>query len=119
MDHRFITTAFDLPGYKIAGTLGVVRGIVVRSRSAVGNFGASIQSLFGGNITILTDLCERARQDAYNQINVYGEVLQHIQSDYVEVPNIPKVTNGALRGLLHRGLKILRTRLEGLNGNGV
>ena len=39
-------------------------------------------------------------QDAYNQINVYGEVLQHIQSDYVEVPNIPKVTNGALRGLL-------------------
>ncbi len=41
-----------------------------------------------------------APQDAYNQINVYGEVLQHIQSDYVEVPNIPKVTNGALRGLL-------------------
>ena len=62
MDHRFITTALDLPGYKITGTLGLVRGIVVRSRSAVGNFGASIQSLFGGNITILTDLCEQSPQ---------------------------------------------------------
>ena len=75
MDHRFITTAFDLPGYKIASTLGVVRGIVVRSRSAVGNFGASIQSLFGGNITILTDLCERARQDAYNQMAEHAAAL--------------------------------------------
>jgi uncharacterized protein YbjQ (UPF0145 family) len=68
MDHRFITTSFDLPGYKIAGTLGLVRGIVVRSRSVIGNMGASIQSIFGGNITILTDLCERARMDAYNQM---------------------------------------------------
>ena len=68
MDHRFITTAFELPGYKVAGTLGLVRGIVVRSRSAIGNMGASIQALFGGNITILTDLCERARSDAYNQM---------------------------------------------------
>ncbi len=75
MDHRFITTAFELPGYKTVGTLGVVRGIVVRSRSAVGNFGASIQSLFGGNITILTDLCERARQDAYNQMAEHAKAL--------------------------------------------
>jgi len=75
MDHRFITTAFDLPGYKIASTLGLVRGIVVRSRSAVGNFGASIQSLFGGNITILTDLCERARIDAYNQMAEHAAAL--------------------------------------------
>jgi len=75
MDHRFITTAFELPGYKISGTLGLVRGIVVRSRSAVGNFGASIQSLFGGNITILTDLCERARQDAYNQMAEHAAAL--------------------------------------------
>jgi len=75
MDHRFITTAFELPGYKITGTLGLVRGIVVRSRSAVGNFGASIQSLFGGNITILTDLCERARLDAYNQMAEHATAL--------------------------------------------
>ncbi len=75
MDHRFVTTAFDLPGYKIASTLGVVRGIVVRSRSVVGNFGASIQSIFGGNITIYTDLCERARMDAYNQMADHAAAL--------------------------------------------
>ena len=68
MDHRFITTAFDLPGYKITGTLGLVRGIVVRSRSVVGNMGASIQSLFGGNITIYTQLCEQARGMTYDQM---------------------------------------------------
>jgi uncharacterized protein YbjQ (UPF0145 family) len=75
MDHRFITTAFDLPGYKIASTLGLVRGIVVRSRSVVGNFGASIQSLFGGNITIYTDLCEQARREAYDNMAEHAAAL--------------------------------------------
>ena len=60
------TTALDLPGYRIVESLGVVRGIVVRSRSVVGNIGASIQSLFGGNITILTGLCEQARGEAFD-----------------------------------------------------
>lgn len=63
---QLVTTAFDLPGHRIVKNLGVVRGIVVRSRSIVGNFGAAIQTLFGGNITIYTDLCEKARSDAYN-----------------------------------------------------
>jgi uncharacterized protein YbjQ (UPF0145 family) len=75
MDHRFITTAFDLPGYKIAGTLGLVRGIVVRSRSVIGQFGAQLQTIFGGNITIYTDLCERARLDAYNQMAEHADAL--------------------------------------------
>jgi uncharacterized protein YbjQ (UPF0145 family) len=75
MDHRFITTGFDLPGYKIASTLGLVRGIIVRSRSVVGNFGASIQSIFGGNITIYTDLCERARRDAYDLMAEHAATL--------------------------------------------
>jgi uncharacterized protein YbjQ (UPF0145 family) len=75
MDHRFITTAFDFPGYKIASTLGLVRGIVVRSRSVVGNFGASIQSLFGGNITIYTDLCEQARREAYDNMAEHAAAL--------------------------------------------
>src|SRR5580658_7666972 len=75
MDHRFITTAFDLPGYKIAGTLGLVRGIIVRSRSVVGNLGASIQSIFGGNITIYTDLCEQARREAYEQMAQHAAAL--------------------------------------------
>ena len=63
--HSQVTTALELPGMRIAGNLGVVRGIVVRSRSAVGNFAAGLQTLFGGNITIYTQLCEQARNDAY------------------------------------------------------
>jgi uncharacterized protein YbjQ (UPF0145 family) len=60
------TTALELPGYRVVKNLGVVRGLVVRSRSVVGNIGASIQSLFGGNITILTGLCEHARGEAFD-----------------------------------------------------
>jgi len=60
-----VTTAFELPGQRIVENLGVVRGIVVRSRSIIGNFGAAIQTLFGGNITLYTELCEKARADAY------------------------------------------------------
>jgi len=64
--HPLTTTTFDLPGYRVVNSLGVVRGIIVRSRSVIGNFGASIQSLFGGNITLYTNLCERAREEAFN-----------------------------------------------------
>jgi len=60
-----VTTAFTLDGYKVTRTLGIVRGIVVRSRSVIGNLGASLQILFGGNITLFTSMCERARQDAF------------------------------------------------------
>ena len=63
--HALTTTAFDLPGYRITRSFGVVRGIIVRSRSVIGNFGAAIQSIFGGNISIYTSLCEQARQDAF------------------------------------------------------
>src|SRR5213592_2473545 len=62
---EMVTTAFTLDGHKIVRNLGVVRGIVVRSRSVVGNLGATVQMLFGGNITIFTSMCERARQDAF------------------------------------------------------
>jgi uncharacterized protein YbjQ (UPF0145 family) len=60
-----VTTAFELPGYRTARSLGVARGIVVRSRSIVGTFAASLQTLWGGNITMYAQLCERARGDAY------------------------------------------------------
>jgi uncharacterized protein YbjQ (UPF0145 family) len=60
-----VTTTNDISGHKITKYLGVVRGITVRSRSALGNFGAGIQSLFGGNISIFTDLAEKAREEAY------------------------------------------------------
>ena len=63
--HALTTTAFELPGYRVTKSFGVVRGIVVRSRSIVGNIGASFQSIFGGNITLYTELCEHAREDAF------------------------------------------------------
>ena len=65
LDWRLVTTAFDLPGHRIVRNLGLVRGIIVRSRSIVGNIGATLQSIVGGNITLYTELCERAREDAY------------------------------------------------------
>ena len=63
--HPLTTTACELAGYRTVKSLGVVRGIIVRSRSIVGNIGASIQSLFGGNISLYTSLCERTREDAF------------------------------------------------------
>ena len=65
IDQQLVTTAFDLPGYRTVGNLGLVRGIVVRSRSIVGNIGAGLQTLIGGNITLYTQLCEKAREDAF------------------------------------------------------
>jgi len=65
IDPRLVTTAFDLAGYRVVRNLGVMRGIVVRSRSIVGTIGASLQTLVGGNITLYTELCEKARADAF------------------------------------------------------
>jgi uncharacterized protein YbjQ (UPF0145 family) len=64
--HPLTTTTFELAGYRVVKSFGVVRGIIVRSRSIVGNIGANLQSLFGGNISLYTSLCERAREDAFN-----------------------------------------------------
>ena len=65
IDPRFVTTAFDIPGHRIVNNLGVIRGITVRSRSIIGNIGAGLQTLVGGNITLYTQLCEKARGDAF------------------------------------------------------
>ncbi len=70
--HPLTTTAFELPGFRITKSFGVVRGIIVRSRSVIGNFGANIQAIFGGNISIYTDLCERAREDTFNLMLVHA-----------------------------------------------
>jgi uncharacterized protein YbjQ (UPF0145 family) len=64
--HPLTTTTFELPGYRTVKSFGVVRGLIVRSRSIIGNFGASIQAIFGGNISLYSELCERARGDAFN-----------------------------------------------------
>lgn len=64
--HTMTTTQFQLEGYEVRRSLGVVRGIIVRSRSVLGTIGASLQTLVGGNITLLTELCEKARSDSYD-----------------------------------------------------
>ena len=65
VDMAMVTTALELPGYRIVRNLGIVRGIIVRSRSVIGNLGAALQTIIGGNITLLTNLCERTREDAF------------------------------------------------------
>lgn len=75
MNHNMTTTSIELNGYQITKNLGVVRGIIVRSRSIVGNIGAGIQAIFGGNITIYTNLCEQAREDAFNMMMKHAEQL--------------------------------------------
>jgi uncharacterized protein YbjQ (UPF0145 family) len=64
--HAMVTTQFELDGFRVVRTFGVVRGIVVRSRSIVGTIGATLQTILGGNITLLTNLCEKTRADAFD-----------------------------------------------------
>lgn len=64
--HAMVTTQFELDGFRVVKTLGVVRGIVVRSRSILGTIGASLQTIMGGNITLLTQLCEKTRAEAFD-----------------------------------------------------
>src|SRR5271167_2812104 len=64
--HNMVTTQFELDGFRVTRTLGVVRGIIVRSRSLFGTIGAGLQTLVGGNITLYTNLCERTRNDAFD-----------------------------------------------------
>ena len=68
MQPNMVTTALELPGYRVTSNIGIVRGIVVRSRSLVGNFAGGLQTLFGGHISIYTNLCERTRTDAYQMM---------------------------------------------------
>lgn len=71
VDSSMVTSGNDLPGYRVVRNLGIVRGITVRSRSVLGNLAAGIQTIVGGNITVLTELCEKAREEAYELL------LQH------------------------------------------
>ncbi|HWB83027.1 MAG TPA: YbjQ family protein [Bryobacteraceae bacterium] len=64
--HEFVTTALELPGFRVKRNLGIVRGIVVRSRSIVGTLGASLQTIVGGNISLFSNLCEKTREDAFD-----------------------------------------------------
>jgi uncharacterized protein YbjQ (UPF0145 family) len=66
--HEMTSSTFELPGYRVMRGLGIVRGIVVRSRSLFGNIGASLQTLVGGDITLFTNLCEKTREDAFERM---------------------------------------------------
>jgi len=75
MNHALTTTTFELTGHRVTACLGVVRGVTVRSRSIVGSFVGVLQTIFGGNITIYTELCERARQEAFQLMIDHAEEL--------------------------------------------
>ena len=74
MDAKLVSTANEIPGYRITENLGIARGITVRSRNVFANIGAGFQTLVGGNITIYTELCEKTRQEAFSLM------LKHAQS---------------------------------------
>ena len=75
MQHALTTTTFELEGYRIVQTLGIVRGITVRSRSIFGTIGGSLQTVFGGNITLFTQLCEKTRAEAFELMVGHAEEL--------------------------------------------
>lgn len=75
MNISMTSTTFEIPGYRTVRTVGMVRGIVVRSRSVVGTIGAGLQTLIGGNITLLTELCETTRADALGQMAQHAHEL--------------------------------------------
>ncbi|HVY22700.1 MAG TPA: YbjQ family protein [Steroidobacteraceae bacterium] len=92
MEAKMVTTALELPGHEIVGNVGIVRGIVVRSRSIVGSFAAGIQTIFGGNITLYTEMCEQARKDAFklmvSQAQSHGaNAIVGMRYDATEVMN--------------------------------
>jgi uncharacterized protein YbjQ (UPF0145 family) len=75
MNANLVTTALEFPGYRIARNIGIVRGITVRSRSLVGNVAGAFQTLFGGNISIYTNLCERTRTEAYRMMCEHADAV--------------------------------------------
>jgi uncharacterized protein YbjQ (UPF0145 family) len=88
--HEMTSTTFDVPGYYVGQSLGLVRGIVVRSRSVFGNIGAGVQMIFGGNITIYTSMCEQARENAYEIMleqaqNVGANAVIGVRYDATEI----------------------------------
>jgi uncharacterized protein YbjQ (UPF0145 family) len=75
LDHSMVTTAFELPGHRIVRNIGIVRGIVVRSRNVFATIGAGLQTLIGGDITLFTELCEKTRQDSYAMMTLHAQQM--------------------------------------------
>jgi uncharacterized protein YbjQ (UPF0145 family) len=75
LDPSLVTTAFELPGHRIVRNIGVVRGIVVRSRNVLATIGAGLQTIVGGDITLFTELCEKTRQDSFAMMTLHAAQL--------------------------------------------
>ena len=75
LNPALVTTAFEIPGHRIVRNIGIVRGIVVRSRNLFGTIGAGLQTLVGGDITLFTELCEKTRQDSYAMMTLHAAQL--------------------------------------------
>ncbi len=75
ISHAFVSGSFEIPGHTVTQNFGIVRGIVVRSRSVVGAIGAGIQTIFGGNITLYETLCERAREQAFERMLAHAQEM--------------------------------------------
>jgi uncharacterized protein YbjQ (UPF0145 family) len=75
MNQQMVTTAFVIPGFHVTHNLGIVRGITVRSRSVVGNMVGGLQTMFGGNISIYTELCEHAREEAFDLMMQHADAM--------------------------------------------
>ena len=113
VSHQMVTTAFDLPGFRITQNLGVVRGIVVRSRNIFANIGASLQTIVGGNITVWTNLCEQTRADAFEIMIQHASELGAngiIGARY----DANEITSGATEVLAY-GTAVIVEPIEGTN----
>jgi uncharacterized protein YbjQ (UPF0145 family) len=75
LDPALVTTSFELPGYRIVRNIGIVRGIVVRSRNVLATIGAGLQTIVGGDITLFTELCEKTRQDSFAMMTLHAAQL--------------------------------------------
>ena len=92
IQHEMTSSTFDLPGYRVVRGLGIVRGIVVRSRSIFGNIGASLQTLVGGDITLFSNLCEKTREDAFERLlkhaaEIGADAVLGLRYDATEIMN--------------------------------
>jgi uncharacterized protein YbjQ (UPF0145 family) len=93
VEHSMMTTAFELPGYKIVKNVGMVRGVIVRSRSIFGTIGGGLQTLFGGNISLFSTLAEKTRNDAYELMGAHaaemgGNAVIGVRYDATEMGNV-------------------------------
>src|SRR5260370_38461616 len=100
VDFGMVTSGLEIPGYRVVRNFGIVRGIIVRSQSVIGNLGAALQTIVGGNITILTNLCEKTREDAFELLLQHAG--EHGANAVIGIPyDTPEVMQGVTEVLAY------------------